>query len=54
VNLPALIGHVSREGFLKTLGAALQIQKQINQYPEMMSRLWQKYGRGEVGSHLPG
>ena len=30
VNLPALIHHVSREGFLKTLGTALHIQKQIN------------------------
>jgi hypothetical protein len=54
VNLPALIRHVSREGFLKTLGAALQIRKQIDQYPDMMSRLWQKYGRSEVAGQLPG
>ena len=54
VNLPALIGHVWREGFLKTLGTALQIQKQINQYPDMMWRLSQKYGPDEVAGHLPG
>ena len=54
VNLPALIRHVTREGFLKTLGAALQIRKQINQYPDMMSRLWHKYGRDAVASQLPG
>ena len=54
VNLPALIRHVSREGFLKTLGTALQIRRQINQYPEMMWRLSQKYGPGEVAGHLPG
>ena len=54
VNLPALIGHVWREGFLKTLGTALQIRKQINQYPDMMWRLSQRYGPGEVAGHLPG
>jgi len=48
VNLPALIGHVWREGFLKTLATALQIRKQINQYPDMMWRLSRKYGREEV------
>ena len=54
VNLPALIRHVLREGFLKTLGTALQIQKQINHYPDLMWRLSQKYGPSEVAGHLPG
>ena len=53
VNLPALIHHISREGFLKTLGDAVQIRQQINQYPDMMSRLSQKYGP-EVAGYLPG
>ena len=54
VNLPALIRHVSREGFLKTLGTALQIRRQINQYPDMMWRLSQRYGPAEAAGHLPG
>ena len=54
VNLPALVRYVWREGFLKTLGTALQIRRQINQYPEMMWRLSQKYGPGETAGHLPG
>ena len=54
VNLPALIHLVSQEGFLKTLGTAVQIREQINQYPDMMWRLSQKYGPGEAAGHLPG
>jgi hypothetical protein len=54
VNLPALIRHVWREGFVKTLGTALHIRRQMNQYPGMMSRLRQKYGPGAVAGHLPG
>jgi hypothetical protein len=54
VNLPALIRHVSREGLLKTLGTAFQIRRQINQYPDVMWRLSQKYGPGEVAGRLPG
>jgi hypothetical protein len=54
VNVPALVRHVSREGVLTTLGTALQIRRQINQYPDMMWRLSQKYGPGEVARHLPG
>ena len=54
VNLPTLIRHVWREGFWKTLATALQIRRQINQYPEMMWRLSQKYGPGAVGGHPQG
>ena len=46
VNLPALIRYISRQGSLQTLGTALQIRRQINQYPDMMLRLSQKYGHG--------
>ena len=53
VNVPSLIRHVSREGFLKTLGTALEIRRQINQYPDMMWRLSQKHGPGKVVGHLP-
>jgi hypothetical protein len=52
VNLPALIQHVAREGFLKTLGTAYQIQRQIHQYPNLMWRLSQRYGPGDVAGHL--
>ena len=54
VNLPALIRHVLREGVLKTLGTAFRIRRQLNQYPDMMLRLSQKYGPAEVAGRLPG
>jgi hypothetical protein len=54
VNRAALLRHILREGPLKTLGTALTIRRQINQYPDMMLRLSQKYGPGAVASHRPG
>ncbi len=44
VNIPTLIHHIFREGPLKTLGAALEIRRQIKHYPELMRRLSRKYG----------